>query len=493
MTPVAAERAPERGRWRAHRLFIVVLLAGAALRVVVSLAYYPALLLQRDAYTYLRLALDPDVGPARYRPSLYPAVFLDPLLATGELAAVPIAQHLLGLALAVGLYLLMVRAEVPPWMAALGTVPVLLDGYQVALEHYVLTETFFVATVVVALGLLTWPPRPTTASVAAAGLLVGLAALTRFVGAAVLVPVLLFLWWRRLGWGRAAAAVAGFAAPLLLYSAWFYGAHETFAVTDRNGLFLYGRVASFADCARFDPPERLRELCFDVPPDERGPNLGVWTLEGTGRLARAPDGNARALEFSRMAIAGQPADYARVVLADLVRYFEPASPPSQEPFAARWRFPVTIADAEPHPYVAARRGSAPPSFGFDAFRIDVTLARTLRAYQTVAFTWGPLLGLFLALGIGGGLFGGANAARARAAAVLFSLAVLALLVAPVTTAVYHFRYVIPALALAPVAAALGATALSARARRPSVGGEGIAGMPDAPATPDYDAPAPAQR
>lgn len=493
MTPVGSARGRAPGWVRAHGLFLLLLVAGAALRLLVSLAYYPALLLQRDAYTYLRLAADPDVGPGRYRPALYPIAFLKPLLTTGELVAVPIAQHVAGLALAVVLYLLMRRASVPSWMAALGTAPLLLDGYQLAIEHYVLTETLFVATVAGALVLLTWGPRPRAPLVAVAGALLGLATLTRFVGAVLLVPVLVFIMWRRLGWARAAAAVVGFAAPLLLYSAWFAASQGTFGVTDRNGFFLYGRVASFADCSRFDPPERLRTLCFDVPPGERGPNLGVWTLEATARLARERDGNERALEFSRAAIAAQPLDYARVVLADLLRFFEPATPPSQEPFVARWRFPITVADADPHPYVAARQGSAPSELGFDPFRIDAALARPLRAYQGVAFTWGPLLGLCLALGIGGGLFGRNGAPEARAAAMLFALAGVALLVAPVMTAVYHFRYVVPALALGPPAAAFGATALLARSRRRSSLGGRASVMPDGSATPDYDAPAPAQR
>ena len=44
-------------------------------------------------------------------------------------------QHLLGLAMAAAIYLLLLRLRVWPWLAALATAPLLLDSMQLALEQ----------------------------------------------------------------------------------------------------------------------------------------------------------------------------------------------------------------------------------------------------------------------------------------------------------------------------------------------------------------------
>ncbi len=59
---------------------------------------------------------------------------------------------------------------------------------------------------------------------------------------------------------------------------------------------------------------------------------------------------------------------------------------------------------------------------------------------------------------------GRGAGRTRSACFLFAVTGLALLLAPVMTTVYHFRYVLPALPLLGPAGALGLSVLLDRLR-----------------------------
>jgi hypothetical protein len=89
---------------RRHWLLAVLLAAGLALRVLAQIAYRPALL-YIDSVKYLYVANGAD--PVGYR------VLLTPLLAVANLDVVAAVQHLLGLGMAVALYLLMRRRGVP--------------------------------------------------------------------------------------------------------------------------------------------------------------------------------------------------------------------------------------------------------------------------------------------------------------------------------------------------------------------------------------------
>ena len=50
-------------------------------------------------------------------------------------------QHLVGLAMAVALYLMMRRHGVPRWLAAVATAPILLDAYQLQIEQTIMPDT----------------------------------------------------------------------------------------------------------------------------------------------------------------------------------------------------------------------------------------------------------------------------------------------------------------------------------------------------------------
>lgn len=453
---------------RGHGFFLALLTAGALLRVLVSVAYAPALLLQRDAYAYLNQA--ENAGPAGgFRPAFYPLV-LKPLLAAHNVALVPAAQHLIALGLAALLYALLRRNRVGPVAAALGTAPLLLDPYQVDLEQYVLAETVFEALTVGALALLLWRRPPSIAAAALCGLLLVGAGLTRYAGLALFVPALAFLLVTRAGVVRAGALVAAFALPLIAYSA-LGPSLSSGGPAGRVGFFMFGRVLPFAGCPHFETDPELRNLMCDRSSRLSGHrNEGYFAMKDLlGSLIRRPGANETLLAFSEKTIEHQPLDYVAAVGSDYGRYFDTTGPQTEERFALKWRFITTVAQSDPLPYIADRHGDPPHGLGFSQqFRIDRALASALWSYQSRVYTWGPLLGLLIVLGLAGSIAGRSDPAGIAAGAGLLGWSAVVLLLFPVAVTVFHFRYTIPALPLAGPAGAAGAAALLRwiRQRRP---------------------------
>ena len=156
-----------------------LLAAAAALRVVVQVAYRPALFFYGDSFAYLANAS--RLRPESIRPAGYPA-FLRVVLWIHDLAAVPAVQHLLGLATGVLVYALVRRLGIGPVGACIAAAPVLFDAYQLDIEQHILSEALFTLLVAAALAVLLWRSRPSFAACAGAGALLAAAALTRSVG-----------------------------------------------------------------------------------------------------------------------------------------------------------------------------------------------------------------------------------------------------------------------------------------------------------------------
>src|SRR5262245_6179857 len=115
---------------RRHWLAAALLAAGLALRVLAQFAYRPALFyIDTTRYLYNDAqGMDPVgyKGPLRV------------ILAVTNFNTVAGVQHLLGLAMAVVLYILLLRRGAPRWLAALAMAPLLLDAYQVQIEQTVM-------------------------------------------------------------------------------------------------------------------------------------------------------------------------------------------------------------------------------------------------------------------------------------------------------------------------------------------------------------------
>src|SRR5207248_1457867 len=115
------------------------------------------------------------------------------ILLVGNLETVAAAQHLLGLGIAVTLYVLLLRRGCARWLAALATAPVLLDAYQLQIEQTVLPEVWFEALIVAGLLFLLWRPVPGLLAVALAGLALGVAVTFRQPGEILIVPAVIYV------------------------------------------------------------------------------------------------------------------------------------------------------------------------------------------------------------------------------------------------------------------------------------------------------------
>ena len=134
LAPADGQPGPDAGRlarlrlWarrtpavaRQHWVFTLLLALGLVLRILTQITYRPALL-YTDSTKYL-LGAYPGGDPPGY------LVAIKPLVALFNLSAIAAIQHLLGLGMAVALYLELLRRGVPRWLPALATAPVLLDA-----------------------------------------------------------------------------------------------------------------------------------------------------------------------------------------------------------------------------------------------------------------------------------------------------------------------------------------------------------------------------
>jgi hypothetical protein len=207
----------EAGRLvRAHWLFAALLGAGVAIRVVVLAAYRPAIV-NVDAAGYLDNAA--DLGPEPIRPLGYALVLR--VLGAGEgLTQIAVAQHLLGTAVAVVLYVVLLRHGVARSLAALAAAPVLLDALQLNVEHSILSDSLFVALVVAACALLLQNRPPGLAACLGAGLLLACAIVTRSAGLLAAVPLALGAVVLGARPRNAATLAAAILLPLAGYAAW---------------------------------------------------------------------------------------------------------------------------------------------------------------------------------------------------------------------------------------------------------------------------------
>lgn len=450
-------RSRFRGFAVRHGAFGLALAGALGLRVATALAYRPALMFYGDSFMYLAFAR--PLTPYPYRPAGY-SMFLWPFAHLGAVAWVAPLQHALGLALAIGLYAFLLRARVPRLVATAATLPLLFDGLQIALEQFLMADLLFETLLAVALVALNWHKRVTWPHAAAAGLLAALAAITRTIGIVFLPLVVAHAWARGRDARAPAAALTAVLVPLLLYSGWYAFKTGRALPESRDGFFLYGRVATFADGRAPGLTCLERALCDPRPPAER-PNADffVWSHESpAAHLAAAghlseDECNAILARFARGVIARQPGTYATVVARDVLHGFalHRRTGPRDEPLEM-WRFPLEVPvdrhvflGATPTPAVRSAPSPQPPA----------RLARFLRRYQDAAATPGPLLALALAIGLLAPVARRLRAGPARAlAAFEFAAGAFLLLLVPAATVMFDYRYLVPALVLAPVAAAL---------------------------------------
>lgn len=331
------ESAPRTSaRWwqflRIHRIFLLMLLVGAAVRAGAMVAYSPAFGYFMDSSYYVAAAN--SLVPSRIWPFGYPAL-LRVLSITGHTATVPLVQHLLGLFIGLGIYALLLKRGVSRTWAALGAAPVILDGRQITLEHYVLSETLFTTFVVAGAILLLWRSHPPAWICAAAGLAIAGATLTRTVGQVVAILVLGYLMVRRMGWHRIGAFALALVIPIGGYVIWYHEHYGVYALNQWSGRFMWQRTTTFVDCTRSDFTAEELTIC---PREPRGSRLVndtyLWNLDSGQIMSQYPNAVRDDLfaGFARKAILGQPGDFAWTLFKDAIHFVQPG-----------WQAPARIA------------------------------------------------------------------------------------------------------------------------------------------------------
>jgi hypothetical protein len=471
-----------------NKLFAWALAAGAVLRLVAMLGYPGALWFAGDSYVYIGAALRPQPNLSK---STGYSLFLRALLPFHSLTLVTGLQHLMGLAVAVMIYALLRRNGVSRVWSTVATLPVLLDGYLIEDEHLIMAEALFTFLIMVAM-LLLWRGQVSWWVALIAGLLVGYAVTVRTEGLPVLVLFLLALlvrglrnggWRNGRGWLATAALTVGAVLPVAAYAGWFHSFSHNYGLTRSTGFYLWGRVSSFADCSRISAPADEMKVCPTQPLSERTPPGNfVWHAPQVHKnLPGSPvsaANNTLLTNFALHAIESQPLDYAKTVVKDVMLSF--GFPRIDYPGAGT----VYYYSFHLH-YKTATYSTLPPdnlnhewipggtayqdwlSYGHQAPGVvDKVFAAPILGYERLVFTYGPLFGLILLTGLGGAIRIRRPVRVAlrprpfplywerRGTSPLPWITAVVLLVAPIAVADFDYRYLLPVLPFACLAAGL---------------------------------------
>lgn len=475
---------------RQHWLAALLLVAGAVLRVITEMAYHPAVLYV-DSLKYLYDAwLGSD--PLGYK------VLLNGVLVVGDLGTVAAVQHVLGLAIAVALYVLLLRRGVNRWLAALAIAPVLLDAYQLQAEEMIMPDVFFEALAVLALLVLLWKPIASWLAIVVSGLILGVGVTVHEFGVVLIAPVVAYLlvcqepgfrggdrWARAIL--RSGAAIAAFVLPIAIYCGALDVATGHFRLS--AGRPLTPRLAQVADCATLRLPAAARPLC--PTPAEQRESSDWFQHDPQSPLLTIPETGAARRQlyhvFNSAVERQQPLRVAAAILGDASRLFQAdrTNSLSITPIS-RWQFQTSYPTILPNVYVRPNhdiivgvqyRLPGPinyqvlkPAYGGKA-EVDRSLAGFLRGYQLHGgYTPGPLLLIFTLAGLLGSVLALARRRTsdrgrklATACLIFFVSAVGLLLVSDIY--VFSWRYQLQALITLPPAGVLGASAALEAFRR----------------------------
>ena len=456
---------------RRHWIFACALGAAVLPRLVAMIGFQPAVLFRLDTYDYLWGAV--HVSPNVVNPSGY-SLFLWLLRPFHSIVLVVALQHLLGLGIATLVYALVRRYGLPDWGDTLAAAPVLFDPAQILVEQFLMADLLAMALMIGAFAVLLLRRPPSMWQVVTAGLMTGASVTVRPTTLPLVLLIPLFLLLRRVGWRKAGAALLAGVLPVAGYLGWFAAVHGSVNMTNSNGMFLWSRTMSFANCAVIQPPADLQALCPSAQPGhlaQPDPSLRLlpkrylwnhhtwqWRHEHSGFVpdtaAFTQANNARALHFAITAIAAQPFGYIGVVTRE-----------SAEPFVFtnNLRFPTVqprssgLSRANRRYAVAAIRGytgnnqGVAGDLGYDyGTRLESPYVFLMNEYQHIVFLPGPLFALIMLTGLAGIIL---PRRRTAVAAMLWASAVI-LMVLPIAEHEYTYRYVLPAVPLACIAAAI---------------------------------------
>ncbi len=483
---------------------VAIVALGAAARIYFLVVYHPALIGWTDTYTYLSTARGP-LFQAQWTTAGYP-IFLRVLhIIWPRLILATIVQHVLGVLGGVLLFDAVRRAGLPRGIGLVPAAVVIMSGFEIVLEHAILTDAPFAFLVNIGLWctVRAWSGRWWWSF--AAGVCLGFGADDREIGLLVL-PVAAcgvclaprnalasacesvrprlraaarvlrvdrvsaahpIASWRG---GAVAALLCGALTPILP----FLYAHEqavgNFDFTTSGAVDFYGRVAPWVDCSKFTPPAGTAKLCPSQPVRDRT-GFEFWVfgadspiVEAYGGTGITPAQNAKVQAFALAAIEAQPLTYLGRVARDLVRLVDPSFTSSPNPA-------IGNAGGDGGATRDAAAMFSPPNAAVDnrvvrtyyeASQLHAGDASLIVDWTRLTEFQGPamLLAILLAL-IAPILARGSS----RRFALICVAAAAVLLIGPIATDFYSYRLEVPAFGPLAAAAAVGAYEIWRRARR----------------------------
>jgi 4-amino-4-deoxy-L-arabinose transferase-like glycosyltransferase len=465
---------------------LILVAAGIAVRLVAIVGYWPGVVANPDSVGYLRAAHHGLFSEVAH-PAGYPLFLRAVRQLSSELSVVVLLQHALGIAGALLLYATVRRLGGSRWIALIPAAVVLLTGDQIYYERAVLSEALFTFLLIASLyaAVRALDERPVLWSLAS-GALLAAGATVRTAGI-FLVPVYaVWLLWavggdRRRRLAASAAAIAAAAAVMAGYVALQESETGYTGFARTGGWSLYARTAQFADCSKFTPPAGTERLCEQKPPDERyGPSFYHWIPDSPAwkLFGGPPAGDKQLGKFGRAVIVHQPFGYLRAVGKDALRYFLPH-------LGVDRRYGGTVPDGlafrDPRPEFE-QLGEQAAAEAFSPIHPRLRAVDELGSYQAIVRVHSGLLFVLLVLAAAGVFV---CRARERAGVVLLGVTSVVVMLVPVATLIYAWRYAVPVMGPAAAAAALGGAALIERRRSRAgaprenpVGSTGFAAPPD---------------
>lgn len=470
---------------RTHWLAVLLIAGGVVFRVITEFAYRPAII-YIDTLKYL-YGQWPGSDPVAYK------VPLKLILAFGNLETVALVQHLLGLGIAITIYVVLMRRGVSRWLGALAIAPVLFDAYQLQVEAMIMPDIWFEATIVAGLAVLLWRPQPTTEMLALGAFILGASTGVREVGEVFIVPVLILVVAMGGGWRKVIKNVlatgGAFGVALLLYMGASYELTGHFWISRSSTSLTYGRMASVVDCATLKIPAIEQPLCPSKSEQAMGPDWLEHNPAGPYRMyaSRLPasvaaEANTLTDKFNRAVESQQPLRVISGITRDSVKLFAVAryTSPGDTPIW-RWQFQGTFPSYLEYIHVqkngiyiqfpkTTTLKLLNPAYGGPPVVIP-SLTHFLRTYQlNGGYTPGPLLLLFLITGLIGSVLAFTRKLLPASARQL-ALVCLGFFVTGVAVLgasdVFEFswRYQIPALVTLPPAGAIAIGILISMTRR----------------------------
>lgn len=472
---------------RHHWIASILVVLGLVLRFLTQAAYQPAIV-YIDTLKYLYDAW-PGSDPVGYKLPLKMILAMG-----GNLSTVEFVQHLVGIAMAIAIYLVLYRRGVPRWLAAIAMAPVLFDAYQLQAEAMIMPDIWFEAAILAGVAVLLWKPRPTLWLLICGAGLLGASTGVRQIGEVTIVPAVIYA--IALGGGlkkmaiNVVAVVCAFGMAILLYMGAAFELTHQFRISYSSSSLTFGRTAQVVNCATLHVPKEVRLLCPTKWEQAQGPDWLEHSSKGPLRsladklpATSTTDRAVLVSEFNHAVEKQQALRLAGAVLRDAVKLFAltKGTSPGDTPLT-RWQFHgyfptfgkyvfiqnnwlyVTL------PQTAPRRMST--GFGVDGPpSVDVPIARFLRSYQTNGgYTPGPLFALCVLTGLIGSVLLVFRRRISEQMRVISLGAICFFATAIFVTGMsdafeFSWRYQLPALVTLPPAGAFGLAAILMMVRK----------------------------